>query len=57
MRAMRIGWLVYGVACAAVPILWGLAVYRILRGRAERRRIPPRYRSNETGPTGWDYNI
>ena len=54
---MRIGWLVYGAACAAVPILWWLAVYRILRGRPERRPLAPRHRPDERSPAEWDYTI
>ncbi len=58
MRAVRRNELIYGAICAAVPMLWGLAVYRILRGRPERRpAIPAHHRPDAARAAAWDHSI
>jgi hypothetical protein len=42
-HGLGIGWGVYAAICVAAPLLWGLAVYLILRHLPERRRNDPRF--------------
>jgi hypothetical protein len=42
LHGLEIGWGVYAAICGVGPLLWGLAVYLILRHLPERRRKGPR---------------